>query len=209
MGVDCYRIPDASITYLQDSTVYTFWPDELYAPTIQIAWQRTDIARWNAPATPTPTSSTSELSSTPTTSSSPSGLSTGAKAGIGVGAAAAGLFVIAIVFCVFWRRRGKQRGVHHNETPEIKQAERSGEGKRHSELAGLQETRDPTKGDRYEYRTEAPEPAEMESGWLGIEAPTTDTQRSRSRHIGTNSRDEIEAQGATDLQGLPAVLPIR
>jgi hypothetical protein len=213
--------------------IYTLWPFELNAPTIQIAWQRTDLARWNAPATSTPTTSIAAPSSVPSINPSPSGLSTGAKAGIGVGATAVGLLVIAAIVFFVWRRRRRARdvdqNVHHDATPGTKQAGASNAGQRNSEMTGLreyqsppqayqspspayqsplqgyhsppQEHHDPQKPEVYRHTAELPDPAELESGWRGWEAPTT-------QHAGTSSGDEIHPQSAVDIQAPTAVQPI-
>lgn len=221
-AAECWRAPDTSVTYLQGNSIYRFSADELYAPTIQIAWQRTDLARWaNGPATSTPTTSISEPSSTLSTSSSPAGLSTGAKAGIGVGAAAAGLLVIAIIVYLVLRRRRRARNVHqdvhHDVMPGPQQARSFQDGKRQSELTGLQEYQtppmqqfqQPPKSETYRHVAESHDPAELESGWRGWEAPTTGTQISSGHYVETSGRDEIHVQGSPNPQSPPAVSPIR
>lgn len=84
----------------------TFPPDVLtyYAPTVVVAWQSSDLARWKK-GQPTSTST----GSLPESTAKPgSGLSTGAKAGIGVGCAVVAIVAIAILL-LFRRNRARNR----------------------------------------------------------------------------------------------------
>ena len=229
-AAECWQQPTKSVTLQQRTGNYYFYPYEVNAPTIQIAWQSTDLARWYAPATPTPTSSiaTSSGSATPSGAAPPSGLSTGAKAGIGIGAAAAGLIAIAATVFLVLRRRRKSRSVpqdpHHDVVPGTQQVGTSDEGKRHSEITTLQGYPSPAPGyqspspvyqsppqayhsppqeyqgaakpETYGHVAEGSDPAELESGWRGWEAPTGNT-------AGTNGGEQIHAQGVFETQELP------
>lgn len=87
-------------------TTTTFEPDvlTLYAPTVVVAWQNSDIARWK---TALPTSTSTDTSSD--TSAASSGLSIGAKAGIGVGCAVVAIIALAGLLLFFRRRSQKKR----------------------------------------------------------------------------------------------------
>lgn len=155
-GRECSKSADSIITYLQSSTVYTYQPEQLFAPTIQIAWQRSDIARWNAPATSAPTSSilvsstASPGAATSGAAAASAGLSTSAKAGIGIGAAAAGLIVVVAIVSLVSRRRRKARNVpqdpHHNIIAGPQHPEPRDNGKRHSGVTTLQNYPSPVTG---------------------------------------------------------------
>lgn len=150
LGLECSKHADSTIIYVDNGVVSRYLPQELFAPTIQIAWQSSDQVRWNAPATSTPTSSITRPSNTvstiPTSTSSPSGLSNGAKAGIGVGAAAAGLLLVAAIVFFVWRRRTQARNnaeTHHDVVPVSNQPEAFHDDKRQSGLTGMQEHQSP------------------------------------------------------------------
>ncbi|KAJ4994097.1 superoxide dismutase copper chaperone [Stagonosporopsis vannaccii] len=89
-------------------TTTTFEPDvlTLYAPTVMVAWQNSDIARWK---TALPTSTSTDTGSLADTSAPSSGLSTGAKAGIGVGCAVVAIVALAGLLLFFRRRSQKKR----------------------------------------------------------------------------------------------------
>lgn len=87
-------------------TTTTFPPDilTLYAPTVVVAWQNSDLARWKA-ASPTSTSMAPlDPSIVPR-----AGLSTGAKVGIGIGCALVAIAAGAIVLLLIRNRSRKRR----------------------------------------------------------------------------------------------------
>ena len=130
-----------------------------YAPTIKVAWEKTDLARW---ALPTPTNISSVLSQP--VSSTRTGLSTGAKAGVGIGAAAGGLAVVALLLVLGRRHRRKQ-----GQSAEVNQAFEK------AELPGDVGDKS-SNGQKNVPHVEADEIGaivELESGWTGWEAPVS------------------------------------
>jgi hypothetical protein len=143
----------------------------LFAPTIKVAWQSSDVLRWrNAPITSTPTALLSAPASTATTDLPPPGLSTGAKAGIGIGVSAAAVVIAAAAF-LFWRRRTKWRKIPREEKLDTQKAELPGQGKKHVELADEAGVHETEGGDKPKEVAEMRAPAELESDWTGWEAP--------------------------------------
>lgn len=120
-------IPDPS--YPASSAIETVTREmNLFAPMFQLNYKASDLAPGSSPATTTITQTTPP-SLTPTTTAgsdandntSPSdsspipvaseegGLSTGAVVGIGVGAALGGIFLVAVLGWLWWRRRVRRR----------------------------------------------------------------------------------------------------
>lgn len=83
-----------------------------YAPTVVVAWQGSDLARWRT-ALPTSTSTQSD-SPSESAASSKSGLSTGAKAGIGAGCALAAIAALAVLLLFVRSRSRKRRAAKHD-----------------------------------------------------------------------------------------------
>jgi hypothetical protein len=104
----------------------------LFAPTVLVAWQTTDVSRWNhATATSSPTAPLSLPTSEPK-----AGLSTGAKVGISVGCVVAVLVAI-VAFLLFRRRKSKKRQLVAEDMPD---ADKKGQlspknSNQHAELA--------------------------------------------------------------------------
>jgi hypothetical protein len=121
-----------------------------YAPTIKIAWERTDVARWALP--------------TSTSRSTRTGFSTGATAGVGIGAAAGGLAIVALLLVLGRKHRRKQR-----QSAEVNQAFEK------AELPGDIGDKSST-GQKKVPHVEADDigaVVELESGWTGWEAPVS------------------------------------
>lgn len=134
-------------------TTRTFEPDvlTLYAPTVMVAWQNSDLARLK---TALPTSTSTDMGSL--SDLTRSGLSTGAKAGIGVGCAVVAIIALAGLLLFLRRRSQKKRrnaiqtiSMTPKETPaqlapvtEKSKADKKGKPVKHNELgdeAALQE----------------------------------------------------------------------
>lgn len=172
----------------------------------RLAWQQCDLARWSSSAaTSTPTSSIPEPSSrlepssVSSTGSSSCGLSTGAKASIGIGSALAGIAVTASLVCFIWLRRRKARSSHQTSAPSPDSAELPGKSKRHCELSATRVLHEITGGgasgktEKSQQIAERPEPAELESGWAGWEAPAAAGTQSSNIQQNHCSEEEPEA----------------
>ena len=137
------------------------------APSISIAWERTDLARWALPTTTTIGSiQTQTISSVQTqpASSTRTGLSTSAMVGIGIGAAAGGLAVAALLLVLGRRHRRKQ-----GQSTEVNR------GYEKAELPGDIGDKSST-GQKKVLHVEADDIGailELESGWTGWEAPVS------------------------------------
>lgn len=184
----CRRDPQyENATYVQGlltSSLSAVW----FAPTIKVAWERSDLARWSN-ALPTPTASSSIATATSSTSSistsvitqstSPvrDGLSTGAKVGIGLGAAAGGLAVLATLYFLGLRYRGKQ-GQSEELTNAPLKAELPGNV---SDKPGIESSAVQSKA----WHAEADDTSaivELESGWRGWEGPASTGPIDQSSH---------------------------
>lgn len=163
----------------------TSLPAELwygYAPTIKVAWERTDLARWALPTATTINSVRSQpVSSTRT------GLSTGATAGVGIGAAAGGLAIVALLLVLGRKHRRKQ-----GQSAEVNQAFEK------AELPGDIGDKSST-GQKKVPCVEADDigaVVELESGWTGWEAPVSTKPDTESLRV---DADDVDCEHSAKL----------
>lgn len=109
--VSCMSVGN-SVVFRETPT--TFAPNILtrYAPTVVVAWQSSDIARWRT-ALPTSTSAEPGSPSNPVATNK-GGLSTGAKAGIGAGCALVAIGALVTLLLLLRSRSRKRRAANHD-----------------------------------------------------------------------------------------------
>lgn len=156
---------------------------DLWAPTVKVAWDASDLIRWKmAPATSTPTTSLSEPTSAIPSDGTSSNLSRGARIGIAVGISVT--VVAAMVATVlFWWRRRKGRGTSSKYDVATHKAELPGEGKRHAELADETGLHEAESEDKPNEAAHLSAPVELAGDWTGWEAPVVNECRGQElRH---------------------------
>jgi hypothetical protein len=109
--VSCTSVA-TSIVFKSTPTTFPSNVLTLYAPTVVVAWQSSDIARWRT-ALPTATSGGSTQSSG-SAAATKSGLYTGAKAGIGAGCGLAAIAALVILLLFLRSRSRRRRAANHD-----------------------------------------------------------------------------------------------
>ncbi|KAF1932751.1 uncharacterized protein M421DRAFT_399172 [Didymella exigua CBS 183.55] len=157
---------------LQNTTmIFSSSVMNLFAPTIKVAWHKSDMIRWrDAPATSTPTVLVPSSTSNADTEDSRPSSNMAIIAATAVGSIAA-VAIVAAIALLFWRRRTKWSRLPKNDDSSAHKVELSGEGKNHAELSDDMGLHESEAQDRPKEVAEQRAPAELDSGWNGWEAP--------------------------------------